>query len=153
MTRQRRRRLLYIIVLMVGLGLATALTLSAVSKNLMYFYEPGEIAAGEVPTDTRFRVGGLVEKGSIEHSEDSLLVRFALADCAASVRVRYAGVLPDLFREGQGIIAHGKLNAQGVFVADEVLAKHDAEYTPPAVAEATTDEQGVNCMPADLQTS
>lgn len=150
MTRMQRRRLTFVAILMVGLAATVALTLNAVSENLMYFYQPSEIAAGEVPLHTRFRVGGLVQQGSVQHSDDSLLVRFTLADCDASVPVQFSGILPDLFREGQGIIAYGKLNAQGQFIADDVLAKHDASYMSPAVAEATTNDQGVSCMPSDM---
>lgn len=153
MTRQRRRRLMFVLVLMLGLALAVGLTLSAVSKNMMYFYEPSDIAAGAVPNNTRFRVGGLVQQGSVEHDDNGLSVRFVLADCEDSVAVNYDGILPDLFREGQGIIAYGKLNDRGQFIADKILAKHDATYKSPAVAKATTDDQGVSCMPADLQVS
>lgn len=153
MTKQRRRRLMLVLVLMVGLTLAVGLTLSAVSKNMMYFYEPSDIAAGVVPPNTRFRVGGLVQQGSVQHADNGLSVHFGLADCADSVRVNYSGILPDLFREGQGIIAYGKLNDQGQFIADKILAKHDASYKSPAVAKATSDDQGVSCMPADLQVS
>jgi len=153
MTRVQRRRLLFVGVLMVGLAASVGLTLNAVSQNLMYFYQPSEIAAGEVTVNTRFRVGGLVQPGSVKRSADSLVVQFTLADCDASVPVRYKGILPDLFREGQGIIAHGKLNANGQFIADDVLAKHDASYMSPAVAEATTNDQGVSCMPATMQAS
>src|SRR5699024_1538844 len=137
-----RRRLMFILVLMLGLSAATVLVLNAASKNLMYFYQPSEIAAGEVPVDTRFRVGGLVAQGSVQHSSDRALVHFTLADCDASIPVQYAGVLPDLFREGQGIIAHGKINAQGQFIADEVLAKHDAEYKSAAVGGGASEDKG-----------
>lgn len=152
MTRQRRRRLMFVVVLMLGLSATAALTLSAVSQNLMYFYQPSEIAAGQVPVNTRFRVGGLVQPGSVQRSSQGLLVTFVLADCQASVPVRYKGILPDLFREGQGIIAYGKINEKGQFIADDVLAKHDASYMSPAVAKATTNDQGVSCMPVNMQT-
>lgn len=153
MTKLRRRRLMLVVVLMLGLGATVALTLSAISKNLMYFYQPSEIAAGDVPVNTRFRVGGIVQPGSVQRSGDSLLVAFTLADCQASIPVRYSGVLPDLFRAGQSIIAYGQINAQGQFIADDVLAKHDASYMSPAVAEATTNDQGVSCMPTHLRAS
>lgn len=154
MTKQRRRRLMFVVALMLGLGATVALTLSAISKNLMYFYQPSEVVAGKVPVGTRFRLGGLVQEGSVHRSSgDSLVVQFTLADCKASVPVHYDGVLPDLFREGQGIIAYGKLNSQGQFIADDVLAKHDATYMSPAVAEATTNDQGESCMPVDMQAS
>src|SRR5699024_628221 len=150
MTRVQRRRLLFVGVLMVGLAASVGLTLNAVSQNLMYFYQPSEIAAGEVPLDTRLRVGGLVQPGAVKRSDDSLVVQFTLADCDASVPVRYKGILPCPFREGQAIIATGKFNAKYQFIADDVLAKHDASYMSPAVAEATSDDQGVSCMPADM---
>lgn len=153
MTRQRRRRLMFVVILMLGVSAAAALTLSAASKNMMYFYQPSEIAAGKVPINTRFRVGGLVQPGSVERSGQGLLITFVLADCQASIPVRFKGVLPDLFREGQGIIAYGKINTQGRFIADDVLAKHDASYMSPAVAKATTNDQGVSCMPVDMQAS
>lgn len=150
MTRTRRRRLMLVGGLLIGLAAAAALALTAFSQNLLYFYQPSEIVAGEVPPHTRFRIGGLVEKGSVQRGDD-LVVRFALADCNASVNVRYKGALPDLFREGQGIVAYGALDDQGRFIADEVLAKHDENYMSPDVAESLKDDQGVSCMPANMQ--
>lgn len=137
--------------LFVGLAAAVALALTAFSENILYFYQPSEIAAGEAPTNTRFRIGGLVEDGSVNRSRDDLVVHFTLADCEASVPVRFKGTLPDLFREGQGIVAYGTLNGSGEFVADEVLAKHDENYMSPDVADAMKDEQGDSCMPAEMQ--
>ena len=151
MTRTRRRRLMLVGGLFVGLAAAVALALTAFSENILYFYQPSEIAAGEVPTDTRFRIGGLVENGSVERNNDDLLVRFTLADCEASVPVQFKGTLPDLFREGQGIVAYGALNESGQFVADEVLAKHDENYMSPDVAEAMKNQQGESCMPTNMQ--
>ena len=151
MTRTRRRRLMLVGGLFVGLAAATALALTAFSENILYFYQPSEIAAGEVPVDTRFRIGGLVEDGSVERNNDDLFVRFVLADCESSVPVRFKGTLPDLFREGQGIVAYGQINRDGEFVADEVLAKHDENYMSPDVAEAMQTDQGVSCMPAKMQ--
>lgn len=149
MTPRRRRRLTLVAVLVVGVGAAAALMLTAFSGNLMYFYQPSSIAAGEVPQGARVRVGGLVQKGSLERSDEGLLVRFRLADCGADVPVRYSGLLPDLFREGQGVVAHGRMQ-DSVFVADEILAKHDENYMPPEVAEATQDATGKSCMPVDM---
>lgn len=151
MTRTRRRRLLLVSGLFVGLAAAVALALTAFSENLLYFYQPSEIAAGKVPTDTRFRIGGLVEENSVERNNDDLVVRFTLSDCEASVPVRFNGTLPDLFREGQGIVAYGQLEPGGDFVADEVLAKHDENYMSPDVAEAMQNDQGVSCMPTNMQ--
>lgn len=151
MTRTRRRRLMLVGGLFIGLAAAAALALTAFSENMLYFYQPSEIAAGEVPVETRFRIGGLVENGSVERNNDDLFVRFVLADCEASVPVRFKGTLPDLFREGQGIVAYGQLSRGGEFVADEVLAKHDENYMSPDVAEAMQTEQGVSCMPSNMQ--
>lgn len=136
MTPRRKRRLTFIGVLFVGVAGATALLLNAFSENLVYFYTPTEVAQGTAPPERKFRVGGLVEDGSVEHADESLKVRFAVTDRAHAVPVVYEGVLPDLFREGQGIVADGRLNAAGVFVADRVLAKHDENYMPPEAAEA-----------------
>jgi cytochrome c-type biogenesis protein CcmE len=137
--------------LFVGLAAAVALALTAFSENILYFYQPSEIAAGEVPKHTRFRIGGLVENGSVDRNSDDLLVRFTLADCESSVPVQFKGTLPDLFREGQGIVAYGALDDSGQFVADEVLAKHDENYMSPDVAEAMKDKQGESCMPSNMQ--
>lgn len=151
MTRTRRRRLLLVGGLFVGLAAAVSLALTAFSENLLYFYQPSEIASGKVPTDTRFRIGGLVKENSVERNSDDLVVRFTLSDCDASVPVRFRGTLPDLFREGQGIVAYGELESGGDFVADEVLAKHDENYMSPDVAEAMQNDQGVSCMPTNMQ--
>lgn len=153
MTRTRRRRLLLIASLLVGLGGATALGLSAARQNLLYFHQPSAIAAGHVPADTRFRIGGLVKRGSVRRHADSLTVHFAVADCDASVPVTYHGTLPDLFRPGQGVIAYGKLNGRGEFVADRVLAKHDSDYMSPATAKALKTQDDDSCMPSKLQAS
>jgi len=151
MTRTRRRRLMLVGGLFIGLAAAVALALTAFSQNLLYFYQPSEIVAGKVPTDTRFRIGGLVENGSVQRNNSDLVVRFTLADCEASVPVRFKGTLPDLFREGQGIVAYGKLNTDGAFVADEVLAKHDENYMSPDVAEAMKNKEGISCMPTNMK--
>lgn len=150
MTPARRRRLTLIAVLLVGLGAAAVLMLTAFRENMLYFYQPSAVAAEEVPPGTRFRMGGLVKPGSLSRSENSLKVRFRLADCGADVPVRYKGLLPDLFREGQGVVAHGRMR-DGVFVADEILAKHDENYMSPEVAEAVQDESGKSCMPVNMR--
>jgi cytochrome c-type biogenesis protein CcmE len=130
----RRNKLIVIAVLVIGVGTATALALRAFQQNLLYFYSPMQIAAGEAPTNRPFRIGGLVVAGSVQRDPQSLAVSFTLTDTLESVRVHYAGVLPDLFREGQGIVANGRLGNDGTFVASEVLAKHDENYMPPEVA-------------------
>lgn len=132
----RRKRLLIVLGIVAGLAIAAALVLQAFRQNMMLFYDPSQIAAGEVPTERAFRLGGMVTDGSVTRELGSLEVRFVVTDFQHSVPVSYTGVLPDLFREGQGVIAHGRLGADGVFVADEVLAKHDENYMPPEVAES-----------------
>lgn len=151
MTPRRRRRLLLVGVLLIGLGAAVALMLSAFRENLLYFYSPSEVLAGEVPAGARFRIGGLVEKGSVTRAGDnSLTLRFVLADCNGKLPVRYTGILPDLFREGQGIVAYGRLDGKDRFIADEVLAKHDENYMPKEVADSLQTEDGRSCMPANM---
>ncbi|MCX8049840.1 MAG: cytochrome c maturation protein CcmE [Methylohalobius sp.] len=132
----RQRRMLLVSAVVLGVSIAAFLALAAFQKNLLYFYTPSQIQAGEAPSGYALRVGGLVEQGSVWRDPNSLAVRFVLTDGAAKVTVFYQGILPDLFREGQGIIAVGKLEADGVFKADQVLAKHDENYMPPEVAEA-----------------
>lgn len=135
MTR-RQQRMLAVVLVIAGVAVATAFALRAFNENLLYFYSPSQIAAGEAPENRTFRVGGLVVNGSVERAPGSLEVRFTLTDNAHTIPVSYSGVLPDLFREGQGIIAHGEIDADGLFTADTVLAKHDENYMPPEVAEA-----------------
>lgn len=132
----RRKRMLVVGLLLAGVGLAAFLGLTAFQKNLLYFYTPAQVAAGEAPKGYSFRVGGLVVAGSVQREAGSLAVKFSVTDGTATVPVSYAGILPDLFREGQGIISIGQMNAQGVFEASEVLAKHDENYMPPEVADA-----------------
>ena len=129
----RRKRILFIAAIVAGMGVSTALILTAFEKNLMYFYSPSEVFAGAAPSGRAFRIGGLVVPGSVQRVPDSLVMKFALTDTANEVTVRYEGILPDLFREGQGIVANGKLGRDGVFDAAQVLAKHDENYMPPEV--------------------
>ena len=131
----RRKRMLAVGGVLLGVGAAAALAFKAFDKNLLYFYDPSQVAAGIAPTGKTFRVGGMVTKGSLQRAPGSLVVRFVLTDYAHTVTVSYTGLLPDLFREGQGVIAHGQLH-EGVFIADEVLAKHDEKYMPPEVAKS-----------------
>jgi cytochrome c-type biogenesis protein CcmE len=123
-------------VILAGVGIATAFALQAFQKNLLYYYSPTQIQAGEAPSSRSIRVGGLVEDGSFQRETGSLEARFTLTDFQNTVRVSYTGVLPDLFREGQGIIARGQMTPEGTFVAEEVLAKHDENYMPPEVADS-----------------
>jgi cytochrome c-type biogenesis protein CcmE len=135
MTR-KQKRLTTVIAGLLLLGAAAALVLTALKENLVYFKSPTEILA-EPPTNSRsIRLGGLVEEGSLERQADGVTMLFAITDLSNSVPVTYKGILPDLFREGQGVITQGKLGPDGVFLADEVLAKHDETYMPPEVAEA-----------------
>jgi cytochrome c-type biogenesis protein CcmE len=130
----RRRRLIIILLLLAGLGAAAALVLNAFQSNLVFFFTPAQVLAKEAPQDRTFRLGGLVEKGSIQR--DGLLVRFQITDTFRTVPVVYEGILPDLFKEGKGVVAQGQLNADGTFLAKEVLAKHDENYMPPEAAQA-----------------
>lgn len=132
----RKKRLFIVLAILAGVGIAVALALTALQENINLFYTPTQIAAGEAPEGTRIRAGGLVEAGSVSRSNDSLTVAFRVTDNNATVTVRYQGILPDLFREGQGIVALGRVNGEGVLVADEVLAKHDENYMPPEVSQA-----------------
>ncbi len=132
----RKKRLFIILAILAGVGVAVTLALSALQENINLFYTPTQIAAGEAPEGTRIRAGGMVEEGSVQRSNDSLTVTFRVTDYAEAVTIQYQGILPDLFREGQGIVALGRVNADGVLVADEVLAKHDENYMPPEVTAA-----------------
>jgi cytochrome c-type biogenesis protein CcmE len=133
---KRSRRKMLVAMVIFGVAVSTVLALTAFEENLLYFYSPTQIHAGEAPDNRSFRVGGLVVDGSVRREENSLAVQFDLTDNAELISVSYTGILPDLFREGQGIVAMGRLNSDGLFVADEVLAKHDENYMPPEVADA-----------------
>jgi len=132
----RRRRMMLVGLIVLGVGAAVAFALTAFQDNLLYFYSPSDVVAGKAPTDRVFRVGGMVPEGSFTRPAGSLEAHFELTDFAHNVKVSYTGVLPDLFREGQGVIARGRMTDQGVFVAEEVLAKHDENYMPPEVADS-----------------
>jgi cytochrome c-type biogenesis protein CcmE len=131
----RRRRLLFVVVLLVAVGGATALALSALNENINHYYSPTEISEGQAPQDKSFRIGGLVAVGSTQRSGSSLSTGFKVTDCFREVPVRYDGILPDLFREGQSVIATGRWDGSA-FIATEVLAKHDENYMPKEAAEA-----------------
>ncbi len=133
---KRKKKLIIILALLTGVGLIVGLVLYALSQNINLFFSPSDIAAGKAPLEQRIRAGGMVREGSIVRAQYSLQVEFVMTDYAQDVKVAFDGILPDLFREGQGIVAQGKLQANGVFVADEVLAKHDENYMPPEVTEA-----------------
>lgn len=133
---KRSKRKLLVVLVVFGVAVAAVLGLTAFEENLLYFYSPTQVEAGEAPDNRKFRVGGLVVAGTVVRETGSLLVRFDLTDNSKVMTVEYSGILPDLFREGQGIVALGEKNADGKFVADEVLAKHDENYMPPEVADA-----------------
>jgi cytochrome c-type biogenesis protein CcmE len=136
MMTSRQRRLGLLLAALVCGGVALALVLNAFRSNLVFFFSPSQIAAHEAPTARAFRLGGLVEPGSVRRESESLTIRFVVTDTRHNVPVVYRGLLPDLFREGKGVVARGMLDANGTFVASEVLAKHDENYMPPEAAEA-----------------
>jgi cytochrome c-type biogenesis protein CcmE len=143
MTPKRKKRLLLIGLMVAGVAIAAGFALKAFNENLMFFYTPSKVVAGEAPAGHLIRVGGLVTTGSVQRQSDGLTVLFDITDNAETITVQYTGILPDLFREGQGIVAHGRLQDGRLFIADEVLAKHDENYMPPEVADAlkTAHEQ------------
>ena len=132
----RTRRALWIVGGLAGVGVAAALVLNAFQSNLVFFLTPSQVAADEVPKNRAFRIGGLVESGSVVRDKDGLTVRFRVTDTAKTIPVVYTGILPDLFREGKGVVAQGRIEADGTFRAAEVLAKHDENYMPPEAADA-----------------
>jgi cytochrome c-type biogenesis protein CcmE len=124
------------VLMVTAIAVAVGFALNAFNENIMFFFSPSQVVAGEAPRDHAFRLGGMVVDGSVKRPGDDLLVRFDLTDFEKVVSVEYTGILPDLFREGQGIVSKGRLREDGVFVADEVLAKHDENYMPPEVADS-----------------
>lgn len=138
---KRRKRLALIFLMITGIGSAVTLAAIALRQNINLFYSPSQIIAGDAPRNHLFRIGGLVEKGSVKRNSNNLKIYFEVTDTVNKVPVIYTGILPDLFREGQGVVAQGKLRADGVFVASTVLAKHDENYMPPEAAQAISDAQ------------
>ena len=136
MNPKRKKRLLFIIFLVSGFAIAIGFALYAFNQNMMFYFTPEEVQQGKAPQNRIFRLGGMVVEGTFKQDKDNLDVFFELTDYKQKVGVKYVGILPDLFKEGQGIITKGKLNSDGVFVAEEVLAKHDENYMPPEVAES-----------------
>lgn len=139
--RARHKRGLLIAAGVVALAVAAGLVLSAFQKNLVFFFTPSQVAAREVPVGKPFRIGGMVAERSLQRESDGLTVRFLVTDTVKSVPVVYTGILPDLFKEGQGVVAQGRVGEDGVFVATEVLAKHDENYMPPEAAHAVEQAQ------------
>ncbi|MFD2229958.1 cytochrome c maturation protein CcmE [Alkalimarinus sediminis] len=150
MNPKRKQRLILVLFLVFGFASVVGLVLFALQENINLFYNPTQIAEGEAPEGARIRAGGMVVDGSIKRDDSSLLVNFELTDFNASIPVEYTGILPDLFREGQGIVAMGKVDGNGVFQADEVLAKHDENYMPPEVQEAL-EKSGKTADGKDVQ--
>ena len=145
----RHRRFGVIVLCLAALGAAAALVLNAMQSNLVFFFTPTQVAAKEAPQNRSFRIGGLVEEGSIKREPDGLTVRFNVTDTARTIPVVYTGLLPDLFREGKGVVTQGRIGTGGVFQADEVLAKHDENYMPPEAAHAIEQAQKTNAQAVD----
>jgi cytochrome c-type biogenesis protein CcmE len=135
----RRKRMVLVAAIVAGVSLAAWLGTKAYQGNVMFFFDPSQVAAGDAPSDKRFRLGGMVEKGSVRKTVGTLDIEFVVTDFCHTVPVAYSGILPDLFREGQGVVAHGRLQS-GKFVADEILAKHDEKYMAPEVAKSLKDK-------------
>jgi len=140
----RKKRLGLIVLMITGIAVGVGFALKSLDENIMFFFTPTEVVEGKAPTGRLFRMGGMVVDGSVSRPGEGLTVQFDLTDNEKIVTVLYTGILPDLFREGQGIIANGELNQEGAFIAQEVLAKHDENYMPPEVAEAMKNVDGGN---------
>jgi cytochrome c-type biogenesis protein CcmE len=138
----RRKRLYVVLGILGGVAASVSLAVMASRENISYYYDPTKVATGLAPSGKEFRIGGMVVKGSVQRKPGDLTVHFVLTDFAHEVPVQYTGVLPDLFREGQGVIARGSLRPDGAFVAEEVLAKHDEKYMPPEVAASLKQQKG-----------
>jgi len=149
----RQQRMLAVGLAAAGVAIATVLTLQAFQENLMFYIEISDVVQGDAPEDRNFRVGGLVVEGSVKREPGQLAVEFTLTDLDNQLPVYYDGILPDLFREGQGIIAHGRLDNSGRFIADEVLAKHDENYMPPEVAETLAEHAAAQDAARDTETA
>ena len=138
----RHKKFAFIALGLSAIGIATALILNAFQGNIVFFFSPSQIVAKEAPVDRTFRLGGMVETGSLRREDDGLTMHFVVTDTVNKINVVYTGIVPDLFREGKGVVAQGKLGDNGVFQAAEVLAKHDENYMPPEVTKAINDAKG-----------
>lgn len=138
----RQRRVTLVVGILIGVSAAVALAVRAMNENVMFFFDPTQVASGEAPIDKRFRLGGMVRPGTVVREPGTLEMSFVVTDFQKDVSVKYSGIVPDLFRENQGVVAHGRLGADGTFVADEILAKHDENYMPRELAESLK-EKGV----------
>ena len=134
--KRRHKRIAFIVIALASMSIAAYLVASAFRNNLVFFFSPTQVVAKEAPINRTFRIGGLVQEGTLKRDSDGLTVRFTVTDTAESIPVVYKGILPDLFKEGRGCVAQGKLSADGVFQADQVLAKHDENYMPPEAGQA-----------------
>ncbi|EXJ16590.1 cytochrome c maturation protein CcmE [Imhoffiella purpurea] len=149
----RKKRLAFVGLAVIGVAAASTLALTALKGNISYFFSPSQVIANEAPQDHVFRLGGLVTEGTLRREGDGLTVRFDVTDNAETVKVAYEGILPDLFSEGKGVVARGKLGPDGVFYAEEVLAKHDEEYMPPEVASTLKTAHAEGVAESATQTS
>ena len=147
----RQQRMLAVGLVAIGIGIGVALTLTAFEENMMFFIDISDVNEGKYPANRNFRVGGLVVEGSVERETGALEIQFDLTDLNTELTVIYSGILPDLFREGQGIVAHGRLGTDGRFIADEVLAKHDEKYMPPEVAESLKQSRPAVAPETDME--
>ena len=134
--KKRHKRITFIVASLAALGLATWLVLGAFRQNLVFFFSPTQVATKEAPVNKTFRIGGLVENGSLKRENDGLTIRFTVTDTANTIPVVYKGIMPDLFKEGRGCVAQGRIGSDGVFYADQIMAKHDENYMPPEAARA-----------------
>ncbi|MGH1538809.1 MAG: cytochrome c maturation protein CcmE [Arenicella sp.] len=148
MTPRQKQRLWVVTAIIAGVSIATALGLRAFKENVTYFLEPSDVASGNFDRANNYRVGGIVKHGSVVRLEDGITTQFKVTDCTADIVVRYQGILPDLFRESQGIVANGKLNQDSVLIASQVLAKHDENYIPNEAAEAVMKAKADKCQPS-----
>ena len=148
MTPKRKKRLMITLLILLGVAAATALMMSAFRENILYYKSPSDIAEGNFPQQRNFRIGGMVKEGTFHKAGDSLKVDFVITDYAREVPVHYEGILPDLFREGQGVIAIGRMGPDGTFKAEEILAKHDENYMPPEVAASLKQKPAGESAPA-----
>jgi cytochrome c-type biogenesis protein CcmE len=142
--KKRHKRIIFIVCSLAALGLATWLVLGAFRNNLVFFFSPTQIATKEAPVGRTFRIGGLVQDGSLKRESDGLTIRFTVTDTANTIPVVYKGILPDLFKEGRGCVAQGRVGPDGVFYADQIMAKHDENYMPPEAAKALEQGRDIN---------
>jgi len=142
--KKRHKRIVFIVCGLAALGLATWMVLGAFRNNLVFFFSPTQIATKEAPVGRTFRIGGLVQDGSLKRETDGLTIRFTVTDTANTIPVVYKGILPDLFKEGRGCVAQGRVGPDGVFYADQIMAKHDENYMPPEAAKALEQGKDIN---------